>query len=245
VDGADPASRKAVSELLACLGGGHLDPGAVVEVVDVVSAQRDHQRAGQIVGGGGPPVADQADAQLLGGVGGVDTVMLPVGGEGGVGVAVTEFVERGLLPVQLLAAVVGELDRRQSGGQGVEQSAGVDLGQLAGVTHQHDLHGLPFGGRAAGRAGGCRSSRLRPPPAPTQAAAANPAGGRRPGRVARPGWWHGSRRRLPARARHGQRARPRSPGSRRPARLRGRHPARRSCRSRPCRPPPPHLHPRW
>ena len=65
--------------------------------------------------------------------------MLPVGGEGCIGVAVPEFVERGLFPAVLLPPVVGELDRRQSGGEGTEQPAGVDLGQLVWVTDQNDL----------------------------------------------------------------------------------------------------------
>jgi hypothetical protein len=94
---------------------------------------------------GGPPVVDQRGADLFGGVGGVDPAVLAVGGQGSVRVTVAELVERGLFPHVGLPPVVGEFGGGESGGQGAEQAAGVDLGELVGVAGEHDLHGLGFG----------------------------------------------------------------------------------------------------
>jgi hypothetical protein len=84
-----------------------------------------------------------------------------------------------------LPAVVGELDRGQPGGQGAEQAAGVDLGQLVGVADQHDLDLLLLGvveqpGELAGADhAGLVDHQHRP-----GLAAASPSGGRRAGRAA-------------------------------------------------------------
>jgi hypothetical protein len=126
-------------------GGEHRGAGTVVEVGDIVAAQRDHDRAGQVVLRGGPPVVDQRGPDLFGGGGSVDPAVLAVGGESSVDLAVAELVERDLFPHVLLPPVVGQFDRGEPGGQGAEQAAGVDLGQLVGVADEHDLHGLRFG----------------------------------------------------------------------------------------------------
>jgi hypothetical protein len=61
-----------------------------------------------------PPVVDQLVAQTVGGVSGDDAAVLPVGVECDGGVPGAEFVERGLFPLMLLTAVVGELDGREA-----------------------------------------------------------------------------------------------------------------------------------
>jgi hypothetical protein len=93
-------------------GGEHPGAGVVVEVVDVGVTQADHDRAGQIRAGGGPPVVDPPLPDGFGGVGGADPAVGLVGGQGDVGVAVAQLIERRLFPWQLLPAVVGQLDHR-------------------------------------------------------------------------------------------------------------------------------------
>lgn len=100
---------------------------------------RGRGRRNPIPGTARRSVGHELFADGLGGVGGDDAAVLAVGGDGLGRVAVAELVERVGLPVRRLAPVVGELDGRQPGGEGAEQPAGVDLGELARVTDEHDL----------------------------------------------------------------------------------------------------------
>ena len=61
------------------------------------------------------------------------------------GVAVAEPGERIDLPLLLLSAVVGEVDRGEPSGEVPEQPARVDLGQLPRVPDQHHLDVLLVG----------------------------------------------------------------------------------------------------
>ena len=49
------------------------------------------------------------------------------------------WAECGAFPGFVLAAVLGELDGAEPAGESGEGAAGVDLGELAGVTDEHDL----------------------------------------------------------------------------------------------------------
>lgn len=99
---------------------------------------------------GVPPVGDELFAGGFGSVGGDDPPVPAVGRDGVGGVTVAELVERVDLPAVLLAAVVVELDGGQPRGEGAEQAAGVDLGQLVRVPDEDHLHvaGLGLGEQA-------------------------------------------------------------------------------------------------
>jgi hypothetical protein len=105
----------------------HAGAGPVVEVVHVCPPEPDHDRPGHLVAGGVPPVVDELLPQVVGSVGSDYPAVLAVAVECGGGVAVAEFVERRLFPLMGLAAVVGELDRGEAGGQRAVQTPGVDL----------------------------------------------------------------------------------------------------------------------
>ena len=52
---------------------------------------------------------------------------------------VTEFGECGSFPFVVLSDVLGQLNGRDTDGQGSEQAAGVDLGELVMVADQDEL----------------------------------------------------------------------------------------------------------
>ena len=129
-------------------------PGALVEVVDVVVAFGEHEDvvAGE---GGGVPVGGHVVADVDRGVGDEDAVVGvvavervgdPAGAQVGEGVA---------FPGVLLAAVLGEGDGREPVGEPVEETAGVDGVELAGIADHDDLRagvvcGVEEGDEAAG-----------------------------------------------------------------------------------------------
>ena len=113
--------------------------GGVVEVADVGAAVGEHDRAGEVVLGGLPPVGEQpllGDCWLL-----FDVEAAAAGGVGevGLGVAVAEVLECVAFERVVLAAVLGEVDRAEPVAEGGEEAAGADGGQLLRVADQDRL----------------------------------------------------------------------------------------------------------
>ena len=178
---------------------------------------------------------EQEGLGVVGVVADGDAAVVEVGVEGVGGVAVAELAERFDLPFVLLASVVLQLDRRQPRGEGGEQAAGGDLGELLRVA---DEHGLGAGAlrprRGGGRGRGCRRCRLRRRRAPCGRRGRRVRRGRSRSAAGR-SWSTGCRRPSTARRRRRRCARRRSPGSRRAPTRRGRRRRRTSCRRRPAR----------
>ena len=135
---------------------GEVSAGALVEVVDVVVTFGEHEDvvAGE---GGGVPVGGHVVADVDRGVGDDDAVVGvvavervgdPAGAEVGEGVA---------FPGVLLAAVLGEGDGREPVGEPVEETAGVDRVELAGIADHDDFRACVVCGVEEGdeAAGGC------------------------------------------------------------------------------------------
>jgi hypothetical protein len=129
-----------VLDLLGTEGAGLAQPlaGARVQVGDVAAAVGDHERLlAALVRA--PPVIDQSGAGRVGGRGGDEAAVLVVlAGESG-DVAATEVRERLAVPLLVLATDLVQLGGADLIGQGAEGTAGLDLGKLAAVAHEHKL----------------------------------------------------------------------------------------------------------
>ena len=93
------------------------------------------------------PGGDGVLVDLGGGGGDGDVAVVVVGAEPGEGVAVAQFVERGVFPLGVLAAVdgqLGDVGAEEVDGGG-EHAAGADLGELVVVTDEDHL-GADAGG---------------------------------------------------------------------------------------------------
>ena len=212
-------------------GGAHQRVRAPVEVGDVDAALGDHQRPAGVALR--PPVRDQALAQLRGVVADFDPAGLVVALHRLARGAVAREPQRVALPLQLLAAVLLELDHGQAREQSAERAAGADRLQLAVVADEHQLdvesphvvdepgelarrhhRGLVDDQHRARRDRRGRTARRGPAAAPSRSCS-------------------GCRRSPAARARRGARARRRTRAGRSPPTPRARRPARTSCRRRP------------
>ena len=139
--------------LVACLEGDTVDQqlrpveatvrldagaGPPVQVGDVrpAASEHDHVLACDACR---PPVGDETGTCVLSVVTDGDAAVVSVRTERDVEIPVAEVAQRLALPSVALAAVLGQRDARQSLRQGGQQTAGIDLGQLAGVADEDDL----------------------------------------------------------------------------------------------------------
>ena len=113
-------------------------PGLEIEGGDVAPVDRQHEGVVPRLPGR-QPASDQVAPRLGHGVGEPDPPVVVVGAQGIGDIARAQLVESGPLPQLALAAVLGELEGTQARGQGAEGSAGLDLGELAGIADQHQL----------------------------------------------------------------------------------------------------------
>ena len=82
--------------------------GSRVELSDEFVGAGEHHRLESVAAGGRPHVDRRVDEVVVGGGDG-DAAVIEVGVDGGGDVAVAEFVERGVFPRLVLAAIDGEL----------------------------------------------------------------------------------------------------------------------------------------
>ena len=135
----DGEAQPAGLELFVAQGseGAHRAAGAGVELGDVAAVVGDHHRGVGIAGRlpvGDEPLEDVGAVARVG-----DAAVGGVGGERRLDRPVAEAFERRALPGVVLAAVLGELDRLQPGGESGEQAAGGDRGQLVRIADEHEL----------------------------------------------------------------------------------------------------------
>ncbi len=133
-----------------------ISAGALVEVVDVVVTFGEHDDV--VTGkGGGVPVGGHVVADLDRGVRDDDSVMRVVAVERVGDPASAEVGEGFAFPGVLLAAVLGEGDGWEPGGESVEDAAGVDGVELVGIADHDDLRAGALCGVQEGdeAAGGC------------------------------------------------------------------------------------------
>ena len=117
----------------------HERAGERVQLGDVAAAERDHDVAGEVVAGGGPPVGEQPRLRRERCLGGDEAAFAFGEGEVVAAEAVADRLERVALVGVVLAAVLAELDRAVAFDDAGEEAAGADRGQLGGIADQDDL----------------------------------------------------------------------------------------------------------